>query len=68
MKKLKARRESAGLSQSQLAQASSVSLRNIQAYEAEGEMASRDINKAEALKVYRLAEALGCTVADILEV
>lgn len=68
MKKLKARRESAGLSQSQLAQASGVSLRNIQAYEAEGEMASRDINKAEALKVFRLAEALGCTVADILEV
>lgn len=68
MKKLKSRRESAGMSQSQLAQASGVSLRNIQAYEAEGEMASRDINKAEALKVYRLAEALGCTVADILEV
>lgn len=67
MYKLKIKREAAGLSQTQLASVSGVPVRMIRGYEAESATAHRDINRAEALKVYRLAEALGCSVADILE-
>lgn len=67
MYKLKERREAAGLSQSQLAAASGVPIRAIRHYEAEAETAHQDINKAEALKVYKMAKVLGCDIADILE-
>lgn len=67
LKNLKIRREAAGLSQSQLASASGVPVRNIRAYEAEAATSSKDINAAAALTVYRLAQALRCGVADILE-
>lgn len=67
MYNLKSRREAAGLSQSQLATKSGVPIRVIHAYEAESETTHRDINKAEALKVYKLAQAIGCDIADILE-
>ena len=63
MKNLKRIRHAAGLSQSQLAQASGVALRMIQAYE----QGSKDVNRAEGLRLYRLAQALSCTVEDLLE-
>ena len=52
------------MSQSALAEASGVSVRMIQHYE----QGVRDINKAEALSVLKLADALGCEVRDILAV
>jgi len=63
MTNLKRIRETAGLSQSKLAEVSGVSARMIQHYE----QGFKDINKAHAITVYRLAEALGCTVEDLLE-
>ena len=63
MNKLQERRKAAGLSQSQLAEkVPDLKLRTLQRYE-QGE---RDLNQAAAITVYRLAEALGCQVADLL--
>lgn len=59
---LKSMREEKGLSQSQLAKLSGVSLRNIQAYE----QGTRDINEAQCIKVVQLAEALDCDIYLIL--
>lgn len=67
MRNLKKCREAAGLSQSQLAAASGVPIRMIRQYEAEAATAHRDINKAEALRVWKLAEALGVEIIEILE-
>ena len=67
MNHLKSRRKAAGLSQAQLAEASGVPIRMIRAYEAESPSAHKDINHAEALRVYQLAQALNCSVPDILE-
>ena len=64
MSKLKQARENLGLSQSQLSAASGVSVRMIQHYE----QGVRDINKAQAINVVRLADALGVDVKDILEI
>ena len=64
MNNLKKMRMEKGMSQSALAEASGVSVRMIQHYE----QGFRDINKAEALTVLRLADALGCDVKDILTV
>lgn len=61
-KALQTARETAGLSQSQLANASGVSVRLIQAYE-QGE---RDIRKAAVETVERLAKALNCKIEDII--
>lgn len=61
---LKTMRMAKGMSQSALAEASGVSVRMIQHYE----QGFRDVNKAEALTVLRLADALGCDVRDILTV
>ena len=63
MKNLKRIRHDAGMSQSQLAQASGVALRMIQAYE----QGSKDVNRAEGLRLYRIAQALSCTIEDLLE-
>lgn len=63
MIKLQAIRLERGLSQSQLSKASGVSCSMIQFYE----QGRRDINRAEAYTVYKLARALGCTVEDLLE-
>lgn len=60
---LKKIRQGKGYSQSQLAEASGVSVRMIQFYE----QGAKDINKAQALTVLRLAETLGCEVKEILE-
>ena len=67
MTNLKRIREASGLSQSRLATISGVSIRNIRAYESTGEQSSRDINKAQALVVYQLAQALGCSMDELLE-
>jgi len=60
---LKALREARGLSQSQLAELSGVSVRMIQKYE-QGE---RDIWKAQAITAYALAVALGASVEEIIQ-
>ena len=60
--RLKFYREEKGLSQSQLAKLSGVSLRNIQAYE----QGYKDINKAQVITVLQLAEALECDVYEII--
>ncbi|MCR4594421.1 MAG: helix-turn-helix domain-containing protein [Clostridiales bacterium] len=49
--------------QAELANQSGVSLRSIQMYE----QRNKDINKASAETVYRLAKALGCSLEDLLE-
>ena len=63
MSKLQAKRKEAKLTQRQLADAAHVSVRTLQYYE-QGVL---DINKASALSVYCLAQALGCSVGDLLE-
>lgn len=60
---LKRIREVIGLSQSKLAKESGVNIRMIQHYE----QGVKDLNKAQAITVYRLAQALNCTVEDLLE-
>jgi transcriptional regulator with XRE-family HTH domain len=61
--RLKRLRESRGLSQSELAEASGVKLRNIQMYE----QRVNDIDKAQVQTVYKLARVIGCNVEDLLE-
>lgn len=60
---LKRIRELVGLSQSKLSEASGVSVRMIQHYE----QGVKDINSAAVLTVYKLAQALECTVEDLIE-
>lgn len=65
MTKIQEMRKAAGLSQSQLAaKVPDLKVRTLQRYE-QGE---RDLNQAAAITVYRLAEALGCQVADLLDI
>lgn len=61
--KLKEMRERAGLSQSELARLSGVKVQAIQHYE----QGFRDLNGAKAITVYRLANAIGCTVEELLD-
>ena len=60
MKKL---RESRGLSQTELAKISGVSLRSIQMYE----QRVNDIDKAQAQTIYKLSRVIGCSMEDLLE-
>ena len=60
---LKDHRTSAGLSQSQLAKASGVNIRIIQSVE----QGWRDVNKAEAITVYKLSRALNCCMEELLD-
>lgn len=64
MSKLKKLRQERGYSQSKLSEASGINVRMIQYYE----QGSNDINKAQAITVYKLAKALGVTVEDILDI
>lgn len=59
---LKQFRIAAGLSQSQLAEASGVNLRMIQHYE----QGTKDINKAESLTLYKLSQSLNCNMEELL--
>ena len=61
--KLKEIRESKSLSQRQLAEMSDVNVRMIQHYE----QGAKDINKAQAGTLYKLAQALGCSMEDLIE-
>lgn len=61
--RLRRRRDAAGLSQTELARASGVSLRAIQQYE----QRKKDINHARAISVLHLARSLGCRIEDLLE-
>ena len=61
---LKRIRKTAGLSQSELAELSDVSLRQIQLFE----QRQRDINHTKAIDVFRLAKVLGCSSADLLQI
>ena len=59
---LKFAREESGMSQAELAKASSVNRRMIQHYE----QGVKDINKASVITVLKLAEALNTDVYDII--
>ena len=60
---LKRIRKIYGYSQSELSERSGVGLRSIQMYE----QRNKDINKASADTIYRLAKVLGCTMEDLIE-
>jgi len=60
---LKRLRNVAGLSQAQLAKGADVSLRSIQMYE----QRNKDINKAQAVTLAKIARFIGCDVEDLLE-
>lgn len=60
---LKRFRATYGLTQAELAKRSGVSIRSIQMYE----QRNKDINKASAETLYRLAKVLGCTMEDLVE-
>lgn len=59
---LKHRRESAGLSQSQLAKLAGVNVRVYQNYE----QGVRDISKAQLSTLLRICKALSCKLSDIV--
>lgn len=61
--RLKLLRSRLGFSQSQLANASGVKLRNIQLYEQK----VNNIDKASGITLYKLARALNCSIEDLLE-
>lgn len=60
---LKRIRTAYGCTQAALAKESGVTLRSIQMYE----QRRKDINKASAETLYRIAKALGCTIEDLIE-
>jgi DNA-binding XRE family transcriptional regulator len=61
--KLQKIRKAAGMTQKALADEADVSLRMIQLYE----QRNKDINKASALTLAKVARVLGCEVEDLLE-
>jgi len=60
---LKRIRTAYGCTQAELAKQSGVKLRSIQMYE----QRRKDINKAGAEALYRIAKVLGCTMEDLVE-
>lgn len=64
MNKLKEIRTQQGLSQSLLSKEANVSLRSLQAYE----QGDRDLNKAQAETVYKLAKALNCKMEELIDI
>lgn len=60
---LKRIRTAYGCTQAALAKESGVMLRSIQMYE----QRRKDINKASAETLYRIAKTLGCTIEDLIE-
>ena len=63
MTNLKRIREESGISQAKLAEMSGASPRMIPKYETR----EKDINKAQAMTVFKIAKSLGVTVEDLLE-
>lgn len=66
MHKIKQMRLQAGMSQSQLAEKSGISVRVLQNYEAEG-TAHRDFDCANLSTILRVCIALGCSLENIIE-
>ncbi len=60
---LKRIRTAYGLTQAELSKRSGVSLRSIQMYEQQ----QKNINKAGAETIFRLAQVLGCAMEDLIE-
>jgi len=56
-------RETAELTQAQLAKEAGVSLRSIQMYE----QRNKDINKAQVLSIAKIARVLKCDIEDLIE-
>ena len=63
MSNLKRIREERNLTQAQLSEKSGVNLRMVQYYE----NGFKDINKAQAIALYHVANALECKIEDLLE-
>lgn len=63
MTNLKRIRKERKIKQTELSERSGVNLRTLQDYE----QGQKPINGASALTVYKIAEALECSVGDILE-
>ncbi len=63
MSNLKRIREEKNITQAKLAETSGVSLRMIQYYE----QGYKDINKVQGVTLHKIAQALGCTIEDILD-
>lgn len=61
---IKERRIQKGLTQSELAQKTGLSIRLIQKYEQN----AQDLNKVYAITIYKLAKALDCTYEDLLTI
>ena len=61
--RLRARRITCEMSQSELAADSGVALRQIQLFE----QRQRDINNAAAITLFRLSKALHCRMEDLIE-
>ena len=64
MSNLKRIRQRLGMSQAKLSELSGVNVRMIQHYE----QGVKDINKAQVITVYRLAEALETSVENLIEI
>lgn len=63
MSNLKRIRKARDITQVELSEASGVNRRMIEFYE----QGVKDINKAQALTLYKIAQALGCTMEELLE-
>ena len=61
--RLKSCKKAAGLTQEELSERSGVSLSALRAYERPG----KDLSRAQAETVLRLAKALKCEISDILD-
>lgn len=61
--KLKQKRQKRGITQKELSSLSGVSIRAIQQYE----QRVKDIDKAQARSVYKIAQAISCPLEDLLE-
>ena len=61
---LKRIRKQSGLSQKELADLSGVPLRQIQQFE----QRKREINKTQAMNLWRMGKVLGCTAEELLEI
>lgn len=64
MTNLKKQRQTAGMTQAQVAEAAGISIRTLQDFE----QGRHPINKAAAITVYKLASALQCDIVQILEI
>lgn len=60
---LEFRRQTKRMTQKTLSERSGVNIRMIQHYE----QGVKDINKAQAITLYKLAQVLGCKIEDLLE-